>query len=61
MTGDHTPQATLIGTRAHTLRSRFYDVEHQIFVFLPPRYEEQAGAAGLPMSRISSPPISIVT
>ena len=26
----HTPQATIIGTRTHTLRSRFYDVEHQI-------------------------------
>ena len=35
------PRAELIGTRTHTLRSRFYDIEHQIFVFLPPHYGEQ--------------------
>src|SRR5262245_52101876 len=39
----HTPQVGLIGTYAHRLRAHFYDVEHQIFVFLPPRAEHQPG------------------
>lgn len=38
----HIAQAEMIGTRRHMLRSQFYDVEHQIFVFLPPSAGEQA-------------------
>lgn len=41
MVDRHTPQARLIGTHAHTLRARFYAVEHQIFVFLPLRAEQR--------------------
>ena len=44
MVEEHAPQAKMIGTYAHTLRSQFYDVEHQIFVFLPPSYGEQPNA-----------------
>src|SRR5690348_6874198 len=39
----HTRQADMIGARAHTLRSHFYDVEHQILVFLPPRFDAHSG------------------
>src|SRR3954447_3775291 len=41
MSEQHLPPAEMIGTRIHTLTSRFYDVEDQIFVFLPLRYGEQ--------------------
>src|SRR4051794_12826281 len=37
----HLPPAEMIGARVHTLTSRFYDVEHRIFVFLPRHYGEQ--------------------
>jgi predicted alpha/beta superfamily hydrolase len=44
MAEGHIPQAEIIGTRLHMLRSQFYDVEHQISIFLPPRVNGQPEA-----------------